>query len=64
MCMNCGCGHPDDRHGNPDNITREDLERAGRTNGQSLEQTVRNIDTTAESMRARPRGPAPGSTQR
>ncbi|MDA8204224.1 MAG: hypothetical protein M0Z49_15990 [Chloroflexi bacterium] len=50
MCMNCGCGKPDDRHGSPDNITREDLERAARANGQSLDQAVRNIDQTTRSM--------------
>ncbi len=52
MCMNCGCGKPDDRHGNPDNITREDLERAARANGQSLDEAVRNIDETSHSTRA------------
>jgi hypothetical protein len=51
MCMNCGCNQPDDRHGNPDNITREDLERAGRANGQSLDETVGNIQRTREAMR-------------
>ncbi len=51
MCMNCGCNQPDDRHGNPDNITREDLERAAQANGQSLDQTVQNIERTSENMR-------------
>jgi len=51
MCMNCGCGQPDDRHGNPDNITREDLERAAQANGQSFDQAVRNIEDASQSLR-------------
>ncbi len=53
MCMNCGCNQPDDRHGNPDNITREDLERAAQANGQSFEQTVQNIERTSQGMDTR-----------
>lgn len=64
MCMNCGCNQPDERHGNPDNITREDLERAGQTNGQSFDETVRNIERTSESMRLQGSGGTQaGSTQ-
>lgn len=50
MCMNCGCGVPDDRHGDPANITAADLQRAGDANGQSLAETVRNIAATQEQM--------------
>jgi hypothetical protein len=28
MCVSCGCGAPDDDHGNPANITMADLDRA------------------------------------
>ena len=32
MCMNCGCGKPDDRHGHPENVTAgaEGTRRGGR----------------------------------
>ena len=43
MCMNCGCGTPDERHGHPENITVDDLRRAGEVNGQSLRESARNI---------------------
>lgn len=43
MCMNCGCGQPDDAHGNDANITADDLRRAAETNGQSLAETIENI---------------------
>jgi hypothetical protein len=44
MCMNCGCGEPDNRHGNDANITMEDLRRAGDANGQDVDETVGNIE--------------------
>lgn len=43
MCLNCGCGQPDDPHGNPANITADKLRRAGRANGQSMETSALNI---------------------
>lgn len=51
MCMNCGCGAPEDRHGDPANITRSDLERAAEANGQTLEETIRNITQAGEQLR-------------
>jgi len=43
MCMNCGCGKPDDNHGHPENLTADDIRAAARTNSQSLQETARNI---------------------
>ena len=43
MCMNCGCGKPDDDHGVLANITARDLRRAGEANGQSMRTSVVNI---------------------
>jgi hypothetical protein len=45
MCLSCGCGNPDDRHGDEANIIREDLERAARAADISAEQVVENIST-------------------
>lgn len=43
MCLNCGCGQPNERHGNDANITADDVRRAGEANGQDLAMTVRNL---------------------
>jgi len=50
MCLNCGCGKPEDPHGNPANITADDLRRAGRANGQSMETSARNILAGVEQL--------------
>ncbi len=50
MCMNCGCGMPDDKHGNDANITASDLRRAGEANGQSMGDTVTHIQQAAAQM--------------
>ncbi len=44
MCLNCGCGNPDDRHGDDANIVTEDLRRAGSANDQDLATTVSNME--------------------
>lgn len=44
MCMNCGCGEPNERHGNDANLTMDDLRRAGEANGQDVDETVGNIE--------------------
>jgi hypothetical protein len=43
MCLSCGCHDPHDDHGNPDQITYEDLRRAADANGISVEETANNI---------------------
>ena len=48
MCMNCGCGLPQDDHGKPANITAEDLARAGEANDQSLRESAQHILETVE----------------
>ena len=52
MCMNCGCGLPHDDHGNPANITAEDLARAGEANDQSLRESAQHILETDELLDA------------
>jgi hypothetical protein len=42
MCLNCGCGEPDERHQTTD-ITREDLQRAADGSGMSMEQATTNM---------------------
>ena len=43
MCLNCGCGQPNEDHGNPANITAERLQAAAEANGQSLRESAQNI---------------------
>jgi len=50
MCLNCGCGAPEDRHGDDSNITASDLREAAQANGQSLDETVRNMRAGLDQM--------------
>ena len=43
MCMNCGCGQPNEDHGKPANITAEHLRRAGAANDQSMRESAQHI---------------------
>lgn len=43
MCMNCGCGQPNEDHGKPENITASDLQRAADANDQSLRESAQHI---------------------
>lgn len=71
MCLNCGCGQPMEDHGNPANITIEDLTRAGEANDQTTRESAQHIYETVElyeSSRqdsrglAKPAGPAGGES--
>ncbi len=56
MCMNCGCGQPNEDHGNPANITADELARAGEANGQSLRESAQHIVETVELVDTSSRG--------
>lgn len=43
MCASCGCGVPNEDHGNSANITLDDLERAARVAGVSPQEVVENM---------------------
>lgn len=49
MCMNCGCGEPDERH-QPTDITREDFQRAAEGSGVSLSQATENMTASLEKI--------------
>ena len=53
MCMNCGCGKPDDDHGVIANITAHDLRRAGEANGQSMRTSAVNILSSLDELEGR-----------
>jgi hypothetical protein len=43
MCMSCGCGSPNDNHGDERNITQDDLDRAAQAASISRDQAAQNI---------------------
>ena len=63
MCMNCGCGQPNEDHGNPANITAAALRRAGDANGQSLRESAQHITEAVEQLDAPGRGEGQGLAQ-
>jgi hypothetical protein len=48
MCMNCGCGRPNDDKGDPANITAADLQRAADANDQTLRESAQHILESVE----------------
>ena len=51
MCMSCGCGVPMDDHGNPANITYDQLEQAATAAGIDPETASDNIHALAKQIR-------------
>jgi hypothetical protein len=51
MCLNCGCGEPDERH-QPSDITREDFQRAADGSGISLQDASENMRASLEKIGA------------
>ncbi len=43
MCLSCGCGEPNNDHGNASNITMQDLEAAAKAADITPEQAADNI---------------------
>jgi hypothetical protein len=51
MCMSCGCGEPNEKHGNPDNITLDDLKRAAKAANVETEKAADNIHELASRLK-------------
>lgn len=43
MCVSCGCGQPNNDHGNPDLITMDELQKAAKAANQSVDDAAKNI---------------------
>ena len=43
MCLSCGCGKPDDDHGDSRNITMDDVKRAAEAAGTTPDKVAQNI---------------------
>lgn len=50
MCLNCGCGMPDDDMGNPDNLTTKNLKKAAKASGMSIKDTINNLKAGLEML--------------
>jgi hypothetical protein len=50
MCMNCGCGEPNERH-KPGDIALQDLQKAAQNHGLEVEQAADNIHDAARKMK-------------
>lgn len=50
MCLNCGCGMPDDTMGDDDNITTTDLAKAAIASSMDGKETLENIKKTLNSL--------------
>ncbi len=77
MCISCGCGKPNDEHGDSRNITLQDLDQAAQAAGTTRDRVVENITQGTQSSSgqhaqasgdyyqshlARPSGRQPGET--
>jgi hypothetical protein len=51
MCMSCGCGQPNEGHGDDANITFEHLQRAAQAAGIEPEAAADNIHAAAKQAR-------------
>lgn len=52
MCVSCGCGEPNERHGDDRHITQDDLNQAAEAAKISPEEVARNIGATAQPQTA------------
>ena len=52
MCVSCGCGSPEDKHGDERNITLSELQQAAEAAGVSLDEVVANISEGASAGEA------------
>jgi hypothetical protein len=43
MCLSCGCGEPNNKHDNKNNITMDDLQKAAQAANESIQDAAKNI---------------------
>ena len=46
MCLTCGCGLPNDDHGDPANITYDDFKKAAGAAEISTDEALKNLQET------------------
>ena len=55
MCLDCGCGEPNERHGDDRHITMDDVKAAAEASEISVDEAARNI---SDGMRQAQRSPS------
>jgi len=53
MCMSCGCGELNEKHGNDANITWDDMQAAAKAADVSPDQVMRNLQESFGKAEAR-----------
>ena len=56
MCLSCGCGEPNERHGDDRHITQDDIDKAAKAANISASEAVRNISAGAMKQGAMSQG--------
>jgi hypothetical protein len=54
MCMTCGCTVPNDNHGDPRNITEQDVYQAAQAVGISPQQATQNFMDACQQLEFNP----------
>lgn len=54
MCLSCGCGEPDEDHGDRRHITRAMLQEAAKAGEVNVDQAAHNIVETLHKAQAKP----------
>ena len=52
MCLDCGCGEPNERHGDERHITMDDVKAAAEASEISVDEAARNIADGVRQARA------------
>ena len=50
MCLTCGCGEPNDDHGDPAHITYDDLKKAADAAEISVDEAAKNFQETLQKV--------------
>jgi hypothetical protein len=48
MCLTCGCGQPNDNHGDPAHITYDDFKKAADAAKISVDEAAKNLRETLQ----------------
>jgi hypothetical protein len=48
MCASCGCGEPNEKHGDDANITRDDIEQAASAANITPQEVVGNLSSSVQ----------------
>ena len=52
MCLDCGCGKPNDQHGDSRHITMQQVEAAAKASEISVDDAVKNMTEAMKSAQA------------